>query len=95
MTDPEDPSTVLAPVVAQGDLLVSLRALRDRLAGAIDATDSARDVASLSARLAEVLVRIDEVEKLRPEQKGTALDEVNARRTAKSAKAAGGSARGR
>jgi hypothetical protein len=41
--------------------LATLKALRDRLASDLDLCASARDVASLSQRLMDVLVQIDEL----------------------------------
>lgn len=69
----------IAPVASLGDQLQTLEALRDRLAGAIDATTSARDVAMLSSRLTGVMELIGEqVPKSR-----TPLDELYERREAK------------
>lgn len=69
----------VAPVASLGDHLKTLEALRDRLAGAIDATTSARDVAMLSSRLTVVMELIGEqVPKSR-----TPLDELYERREAK------------
>lgn len=72
-----------------GDRLKALEDLRNLLADTITATDSARDVAALSARLTDVLTQIAEVKAGQPQKKGTALDEVNERRAARQAKAAG------
>ena len=52
----------LAETAAEGDRLKTLTALRDYLAKALDDTDSARDQASLSARLMDVLAQIDEID---------------------------------
>lgn len=52
----------LRTVARRGDYLNTLLALRDYLAKALDETDSARDQASLSARLADVLKQINEIE---------------------------------
>ncbi|WP_058036859.1 hypothetical protein [Rhodococcus sp. KB6] len=69
----------VAPVASLGDHLKTLEALRDRLAGAIDATTSARDVAMLSSRITDVMKLIGEqVPKSR-----TPLDELRERREAK------------
>lgn len=73
-----------------GDQLKTLCALRDRLAGEIDSCDSARDLASLSARMVDVLAQIKLAAAAQPEQKGTALDELQRRRSARIAGAAGG-----
>lgn len=51
----------LADVVAKGDRLESLKALRDYLAAALDDTLSARDQAALSARLTDVLEQIEDL----------------------------------
>ncbi len=69
----------VAQVASLGDQLKTLEALRDRLAGAIDATTSARDVAMLSSRLTDVMKLIGEqVPKSR-----TPLDELRERRETK------------
>ena len=51
----------LEHIAKSGDRLYTLRALRDYLARALDDTDSARDQASLSARLTDVLIQIQEL----------------------------------
>lgn len=51
----------LEHVAQSGDRLATLRALRDYLARALDATASARDQAALSARLTDVLIQIQEL----------------------------------
>ena len=51
----------LERIAKAGDRLATLRALRDYLARALDDTDSARDQASLSARLTDVLIQIQEL----------------------------------
>lgn len=76
---------------AQESRLAALRATRDALAVAIDAGGGT--VAQSVAQFRAVLLEIDELEKAATGQKGTALDEVNARRAAKAAKSAGGAAR--
>jgi hypothetical protein len=71
-----EPQDVLqiSPHVASGDSGKALRALRDRLAEAIDRDPHPRDLAPLSQRLMDVLA---ELEKLPAEQpKRTALDAV-------------------
>ena len=45
--------------------------------------------AQLAAQYRATLTEIDELEKSRPEQKGTALDELNARRAARESGASG------
>jgi hypothetical protein len=80
----------LRDVVSDGDRLESLRALRDRIAATIDATDSARDVAALSRQLTDVLQQIEAIEKATPGRKGTPLDELAKRRAGRGAGAKGG-----
>ena len=82
---PETVPTDLKTVVGGGDRLQSLKALRDRLAVQIDQCDSGRDVASLSARLVEVLDKIATAEDAEPKDRGTALDEFSRRRQARTA----------
>ncbi len=67
--------------------LEALRAPRDALAVAIDAGGgtTAQNVAQFRAVLADIA----DLEKAAAGQKGTALDEVNARRAAKAAKGPG------
>ena len=45
--------------VKTNDRRTALLALRDRLAAAIDSTDSGRDIAALSKRMMEVMAEID------------------------------------
>lgn len=75
--------------------LEGLRELRDQLARILDSCESARDYASLSQRLMDVLAQIAALEAEKPEVKGTPLDEINARRAAKTAAGSGGSSRRR
>lgn len=72
----------IAVVAAAGDRLVTLRALRDLLAREIEGCESPRDLAALSRQLTLVLADIEE---LAPpaEQKGTPLDELRRRRSAR------------
>ncbi len=79
MTPSESPVGGLESAVTSNDLRTALVALRDRLARQIDGCDSARDVAALAARLADVL---QQIAALPPERKGTALDELARRRAA-------------
>lgn len=51
----------LAKAASSGSRLKALKALRDRLAADLDDCSSARDVASLSQRLMDVLAQIDEL----------------------------------
>lgn len=71
----------VAPVASLGDHLNTLEVLRDRLAGAIDATISARDVAMLSSRLVAVMQLIAEQDPV-PKSR-TPLDELHERRETK------------
>jgi len=71
----------VAPVALLGGHLKTLEALRDRLAGAIDATTSARDVAMLSSRLMDVMKLIGEQDAV-PKSR-TPLDELHERRESK------------
>lgn len=75
----------LPETAASGDRLATLRDLRDLLARTITEADSARDVASLSRQLTDVLSLIETAEKAAPEEKGTALDELRKRREARRA----------
>lgn len=73
----------LEQAVQSDDRLVSLTALRDKLARAIDECESLRDLAALSARISDVLVQI---EALSPKvEVGDAVDEITARRAARRA----------
>ena len=75
----------LASVAHAGDLLETLRELRDVIARAMSASEvPARDLAALSRQLTQVLAEIDA---LKPpvQEAGTPLDEVNARRVARGA----------
>jgi hypothetical protein len=73
---------------ASGDRLSTLQALRDVLAGEIEAvaTPSAAK-ASLARQLTLVLAEIEHLAP--PEQKGTPLDQLEQRRRARGAKTAG------
>lgn len=65
-----------------GDQLKALRSLRDILAREIDACDSLRDLASLSARFESVVAKIAGLA-ADSEKKGDPIDEIAARRTAR------------
>jgi len=79
----------LVEAAASGDRLAALRALRDRLAEEIDGCQSSRDMAALSRQLTDVLGQIDALERASaPAEKGTGLDELNARRAARESGAA-------
>lgn len=64
--------------------LEGLVALRDRLASEIDGCESSRYVAALSNRLMEVLEQIAELQTATAERPVNALDELAARRAARS-----------
>lgn len=51
----------LSAAAGSGDTLGILRALRDRLAADLDSCTSLRDVASLSQRLMDVTLKLDEL----------------------------------
>lgn len=74
----------LREVVAGGVRLASLRALRDAIAGDLAACESMRDKSALYQRLMDVLSQIDAAEKSEPVKKGTPLDELTAKRAARS-----------
>jgi hypothetical protein len=78
----------LSDSAASGDRLSTLQALRDVLAGEIEAvaTPSAAK-ASLARQLTLVLAEIEHLAP--PEQKGTPLDQLEQRRRARGAKTAG------
>ena len=70
----------LSAAAATGDRLHALEALRDRLASDLDECASARDVASLSQRLMDVLKQIDELGGgVQIERKETGLSEFERR----------------
>lgn len=77
----------LAQIAALNDRLDTLKALRDKLALAIDATESSRDLAALSRQLTDVLAQIEEIEKSLPAKKDTPLDAVKKNRAARSTRA--------
>lgn len=52
----------LAKIANAGDNLETLKALRQRLATAIDRSESGRDISSLARQLQIVLIRIEELE---------------------------------
>ena len=81
----------LRETAANGDRIETLRKLRDSLAGWVDESESDRDRAALSLRLMDVLTQIEIAERESPEQKGTALDELNALRAARVSGANGAS----
>lgn len=70
---------------AAGDRLATLRDLRDVLAKSIVEPQPGPAIAALSRQLTDVLSQIEAAEKAVPEQKGTALDELQKRRAARGA----------
>lgn len=74
------PADGLEAAVRSGDHLVALKALRDRLAADMEATESARDVAALGRLLADVLAQIAAIERTQVKREGTVLDQLAARR---------------
>lgn len=76
----------LEQTVRDDDYRKSLAALRDFLARQLDDCDSKRDAAALSARLADVLERIEAIP---GEAEVSAADEVARRRAARRAGAPG------
>jgi hypothetical protein len=77
----------LLDVVADGDRLLALRELRDRVAAELDASKSARDVAALSQRLMDVLAQIEQIEQARSAPRSNARDEVARKRAERASKA--------
>ena len=66
--------------VASGDRVTGLLALRDYLASLIDSFDGApKDIAPITKQLADVVRELDELSPV--QRKGTALDELAARRS--------------
>jgi hypothetical protein len=63
-----------------GDRVASLTALRDYLAGLVDGFDGApKDIAPITKQLADVVRELDVLAPV--QRKGTALDELAARRS--------------
>lgn len=71
---------MISDAAGSGDRLVTLRALRDRLAQEIDQCDQARDVAALALRLTDVLSQIDAIPNT---EAVSAADELANRRSAR------------
>lgn len=70
----------ISDAVASGDRTKSLMALRDYLAGLIDTFDGPpRDIAPITKQLADVVRELDDLAPV--QRKGTALDELAARRS--------------
>lgn len=84
----------ITEALADDDQLAALRALRNRIGRMLDASDSARDVASLTRQFIDVCDRITSLEGgVAPKQQqggGTPLDELRRKRAARRADAAGG-----
>jgi hypothetical protein len=69
----------ISDAVASNDRVAALTALRDYLAGLVDEFDgSPKDIAPITKQLADVLRELDGLAP--PMRKGTALDELAARR---------------
>lgn len=69
----------VSEVAGSGDRAKTLAALRDYLAGLIDTFDGPpRDIAPITKQLADVVRELDELAPV--QRKGTALDELAARR---------------
>lgn len=83
----------LDDVVAAGNTLESLEAIRDQIARDIESCESMRDKAALYLRLADV---IGSIQTMRPAAaEGDSVDEIAARRAARRAGAAKRSPRAR
>jgi hypothetical protein len=70
----------ISDAFASGDRVQSMTALRDYLAGLVDMHDGpAKDIAPITKQLADVIRELDGLAP--PMRKGTALDELAARRS--------------
>lgn len=78
---PAPPS--FAQVVAAGQTLPALEAMRDQIAADLQSCESMRDKAALYLRLADVLKTLEELRP--PTMKGDTVDEIAARRAARRA----------
>lgn len=67
----------LEDVSAAGDDLATLKALRRKIAAAIDNSNSGRDIAALSRQLTLVM---DQIRKLKAQDKPTEIDDLLAKR---------------
>lgn len=67
----DSPTKNVSDAVSSGKRIESLKALADKLAELIDASDSPRDVAALSLRLMKTL---EQIEQLAPTKKETAAE---------------------
>jgi hypothetical protein len=73
----------VSEAAAGGERVITLTALRDYLAGLIDSFDGQpRDIAPITKQLADVVRELDDLAPV--QRKGTALDELAARRAAAS-----------
>ena len=85
------PPPSFSEVIAGGDTVASLEAMRNQIAADLLDCDSKRDKAALYLRLTDVLKTLEE---LRPETvKGDSVDEIAARRAARRAGTASRAAR--
>lgn len=70
----------IATAANRGDRLVTLKALRQKIAKAIDDSQSARDIAALSRQLQSILQDIDDIESLIPPEKPqTVMEKLQAK----------------
>lgn len=70
----------VSAAASSGDRVQALSALRDYLAGLVDVFDGApKDIAPITKQLADVVRELDQLAPAT--RKGTALDELAARRT--------------
>ena len=68
---------ILEDVSAAGDDLATLKALRRKIAAAIDKSNSGRDIAALSRQLTLVM---DQIRKLEAEDRPTEIEDLLAKR---------------
>ena len=74
------PDVGISESVSSGDRVTGLLALRDYLAGLVDSFDGApKDIAPITRQLADIVRELDELAPV--QRKGTALDELAARRS--------------
>ena len=71
MSNPKS-SLSIAPAAESGDYLALLMALRAKVAAGLDSSTSARDIATLSRRLTELMAEIADLEKARAGAKAKA-----------------------
>lgn len=71
---------MISEAFASGDRVAALQQLRDYLAGLVDTFDGApKDIAPITKQLADVIRELDGLAPV--QRKGTALDELAARRS--------------